>query len=337
MAEVVPTRLLTFGEAPISEKIDDLDIEVLGGAWFVRGQRGNPLAFRIFSEILKYAEIVHCHQQHVLASSFAAAVCRLTSKRVFVSDLGGGGWDVSAYISTDGWYHGHLHISEYSRRNAKHNATEKEHVIWGGVDTNKFSPTALPGTSTTVLFVGRLLPHKGINYLIEALPPGLSLRLIGRPYDQRYLTDLQRLAEGKSVVLDTEIDDAGLVEAYRSALCVVLPSVYRDLYGNETGVPELLGQTLLEGMACGIPVICTDVASMPEIVVDGITGFIVPPNDPVKLGEKLAWLRDHPEEVVEMGEAGRRRIEEKFTWKMVVDRCLEIYRRDGSKLARNAS
>jgi glycosyltransferase involved in cell wall biosynthesis len=330
MADVVPTRLVTFGERELSEKIGNLDVRVIGGAWAVRGQRGNPFSMAVLKEICKHARIVHCHQQHVLISSFAAAVGRLIGKRVFVSDLGGGGWDVSAYISTDRWYHGHLHISEYSRRNAEHNATEREHVILGGVDTDKFSPGALPGASKTVLFVGRLLPHKGINYLIEALPLGLSLRLIGRPYNEQYLADLRRLAEGKSVVFDTEIDDTGLVGAYRAALCVVLPSVYRDLYGNETSVPELLGQTLLEGMACGIPAICTDVASMPEIVVDGVTGFIVPPNDPAKLGEKLAWLRDHPEEARTIGRAGRCRIEEKFTWQMVVDRCLEIYRRDVS-------
>ena len=53
-------------------------------------------------------------------------------------------------------------------------------------------------------------------------------------------------------------------------------------------MPELLGQTLIEGMACGTPAICTDVASMPEVVEDGVTGFVVPPNDPAYLGAKLA-------------------------------------------------
>jgi hypothetical protein len=73
----------------------------------VRGQRANPISLSIFSELLK-AGVVHCHQQHMLASSFAAAFCRLTRRRVFVTDLGGGGFDVSAYVSTDSWYHGHL-------------------------------------------------------------------------------------------------------------------------------------------------------------------------------------------------------------------------------------
>jgi glycosyltransferase involved in cell wall biosynthesis len=111
---------------------------------------------------------------------------------------------------------------------------------------------------------------------------------------------------------------------------VVLPSVYRTMYGTESKVPELLGQTLLEGMACGAPAICTNVASMPEVVEDGVTGFVVPPNDPQTLGGKLAWLRDHPAEACAMGQASRTRVLELFTWPAVVRRCLQIYRSSGN-------
>src|SRR5207249_3100812 len=115
------------------------------------------------------------------------------------------------------------------------------------------------------------------------------------------------------------------VAAYRAALCIVLPSVYTDMYGAETKVPELLGQTLLEGMACGLPAICTSVASMPEVVIDGVTGFVVPPNDPHALSEKIVWLRNHPNRARSMGEAAREHVLETFTWRRVVQRCLEIY------------
>ena len=57
-----------------------------------------------------------------------------------VSDLGGGGWDISSYISTDRWYHGHLHISEYSRKVFGHTSKTWAEVIYGGVDTGIFSP-----------------------------------------------------------------------------------------------------------------------------------------------------------------------------------------------------
>jgi glycosyltransferase involved in cell wall biosynthesis len=78
-------------------------------------------------------------------------------------------------------------------------------------------------------------------------------------------------------------------------------------------------------MACGTPAICTDVASMPEVVENGVTGFIVPPNDPAALGEKLRWLQAHKDEANRMGENARRRVLELFTWDRVVDRCLAIY------------
>jgi glycosyltransferase involved in cell wall biosynthesis len=108
-------------------------------------------------------------------------------------------------------------------------------------------------------------------------------------------------------------------------MCLVLPSVYRDELGGNTRVPELLGQALLEAMACETPVVCTNVASMPEIVQDGVSGFVVPPNDPSALREKLMWLRDHPERARQMGAAGRQRVLERFTWDQVVSRCLRIY------------
>jgi glycosyltransferase involved in cell wall biosynthesis len=324
MAAYVPTTLLSFGAHARDEMVDNLRIRVLSGSWHVRGQRTNPVHAGMLPEILK-ATVIHCHQRHILASTLAAAFGRFAGKRVFVSDLGGGGWDLSAYISTANWYHGHLHLSEYSRRIAGQELCDRAHVILGGVDASKFSPGPRTSPRTTVLYVGRILPHKGINYLIEAMPPGVELRIIGKPYDAKYAAELERMAAGKEVIFENDLDDARLVQAYRNALCIVLPSVYRDMYGNQSQVPELLGQTLLEGMACGIPAICTDVASMPEIVVEGMTGFVVAPNDSVALREKIEWLGDHPTEAALMGSAGRARIESDFRWRHVVERCLEIY------------
>jgi glycosyltransferase involved in cell wall biosynthesis len=325
MADVVPTTLVSFGIKNSEENFGLLKVKVLGNAHFIRGQRTNPISVSLL-EALSDVDIVHCHQQHVVASSAAAVTCRVARRKVFVSDLGGGGWDISGYFSTDRWYNGHLHISEYSRTLSKQLKDPHAHVIWGGVDTEKFSPDPRPSRSDRVLFVGRLLPHKGVNYLIEGLPGGMPLSIVGRPYNEKFFYDLQALATGKNITFYADFDDAALVRAYRSAMCVVLPSVYTDVYGGTTQVPELLGQTLLEGMACGLPAICTSVASMPEIVVDGVTGFVVPPNDSKALSDKIAWLRDHPERARAMGEAARLHILDKFTWPRVVQRCLNIYR-----------
>lgn len=324
MAQAVPTTLLSFGERARNETMGPLKIRILGHPWYVRGQRFNPLKWSMFSE-LRAADVIHCHQQHILASSLAAVFGRLSRRRVFVSDLGGGGWDISAYLSTDAWFNGHLHISEYSRTLAGHRGKPWAHVIMGGVDSEKFSPAPAARHNGAVLFVGRLLPHKGVNYLIEALPDGMRLKVVGQAHDPGYFAALQTLSAGKCVEFDQDCDDAALLEHYRGALCVVLPSVYRTVYGDETAAPELLGQTLLEGMACGLPAICTAVASMPEVVEDGVSGFVVPPNNSRALAERMRWLYEHPEAAAAMGAAARRRVLERFTWPEVVRRCLAIY------------
>jgi glycosyltransferase involved in cell wall biosynthesis len=324
MAEEAPTTFVAFGDKDEERTLGQLQVRILGRTYHVRGQQNNPFSPSLLREIQR-ANIVHCHQQHVVASSVASLACRLTGRKAYVSDLGGGGSDISSYISTDRWYNAHLHISEYSRTIVGHSDKPWAHVIYGGVDTAKFSPDTATPKDGTVLFVGRLLPHKGIDDLVKAMPPEVNLEIIGRPYDAHYQQDLLKLADGKRVRFRYQCDDQALVEAYRRALCIVLPSVYRTMYGQETSIPELLGQTLLEGMACGTPAICTNVASMPEVVRDQVTGFVVQPNSPEALREKILWLLDHPRETDEMGSAARCHVMERFTWPAVVRRCLEIY------------
>jgi glycosyltransferase involved in cell wall biosynthesis len=244
---------------------------------------------------------------------------------VFVSDLGGGGWDVSAYVPTDAWFHGHLHLSQYSRQVFGHAANARARVVGGGVDTARFSPDPAVARDGGALFVGRLLPHKGVGDLIDGVPAELPLTIVGPRPDGETRARLEGSARGKRVTFRYDLSDEALVHEYRRALCVVLPSVYRTPAG-ETRVPELLGQTLLEGMACGAAAVCTRVASMPEVVDDGATGFVVPPNDPAALGERLAWLAAHREAAAAMGAAGRARVLAHFTWDAVVSRCLAAYR-----------
>jgi glycosyltransferase involved in cell wall biosynthesis len=327
MARVTQTTLVSFGEQ--SRRFttpEGLRVEVLGPPWYVRGQRFNPVHHGLIQAVAR-ADVIHCHQPYTLAAELAALLARASGRRVFASDLGGGGWGLNSRLNTGRWFHGHLHISKYSQEISGHAGRSGAAVIYGGVDADLFKPDRLTPRENLVVFVGRLMPHKGVNDLIEALPDGMTLELIGRPYHERFYADLKRLAAGKRVVFRHDCDDAEIVRAYRRARCVVLPSVFRDCYGYETRVPELLGQTLLECMACGTPATCTAVASMPELVLDGETGFVVPPNNPAALREKLEWLRDHPADVECMGEAAREHVLKRFTWPTVVQRCLAAYSR----------
>jgi glycosyltransferase involved in cell wall biosynthesis len=325
MARETQTTLVTFGDRADSFTTEEgLKVRILGPAWYVRGQRFNPLHPQMI-RALASADIVHCHQYKILASSLCAILGRLTGRRVFATDLGAGAWDFSGYLNTDRWFRGHLHISQYSQQISGHQDKSWAHVIYGGVDAAKFSPDPGIEKESLVVFVGRLMPHKGINYLIEGLPDGLSLEIIGRPYNEEYTRLLHHLAEGKSVRFRENCEDSEIVEAYRRAICVVLPSVYHTIYGDKTLVPELLGQTLLEGMACGTPGICTDVASMPEIVTDGESGLIVRPNDAPSIRETLTWLRNYPKAGRKMGIRARERVLERFTWPIAVQNCFRAY------------
>lgn len=325
MALSTPTVLVSFGQqARRFTTTEGLRVVVLERPWYVRGQRFNPIHLGLIQAVAE-ANVLHCHQTNTLASELAAFLARVSGRRIFTTDLGGGGWCLGARFRTSGLFHGHLHISDYSRKLAGGMNDPKHDVILGGVDTAKFSPAAHVPREPLVVFVGRLLPHKGVDVLVEALPPGMTLELIGRPYSEQYHDKLRELAAGKQVLFRTDCDDTEVVRAYRRAMCVVLPSVYRDCYGNESHVPELLGQTPLEAMSCGTPAIVTRVASLPEVVKDGETGFVIAPNDPDALRVQLEWIRDHPEKALEMGRAGRRRVENLFTWNQVVARCLMPY------------
>ena len=323
MCHKVRTRIVTFGDEDREDRVGKLNIRIIGRPWLVRNQYHNPFSLKVLGEI-RDARVIHCHQQHILISSFVALMGRLLGKQVFVTDLGGGGWDVSAYVSTDRWYTGHLHISKYSRSVYGQEGWNRAHVIYGGVDRHKFFPDGQYQVDGPVLYVGRLLPHKGIDYLIQGLPPGIQLQIVGKPLDVEFMSHLYSLAKGKRVEFLHEVGDGQLVQLYQRACCIVLPSVY-DTQVGVTRVPELLGQTLLEGMACSIPAICTDVASMPEVVLHDETGFVVAPNSPRELGDRLQWLKDHPQIAQDMGRKGLNRVQKFFNWDTVVEKCLQLY------------
>lgn len=323
MAERTPTRLVSFEPQPRVEHCGPLEIRTLRPAFYA-GSRWNPFSLRMLRE-LAWADVVHCHQYKTCIASLAALYARATGRRVFASDLGGAGLDISSVVSTDGWFHGHLHISRYSRHLAGHDSRRNADVILGGVSFDRFHPDESVERDGSILFVGRLLPHKGVDLLIRALPEGMRLVLVGQEADPEYLALLNRMAAGKRVEFVRDADDDALPGYYRRALCIVLPSVHRTVYGREVRAPELLGQTLLEGMACHAPGVCSNAASLPEIVRNGQTGFIVPWGDAGALHERLAWLRDHPGEARRMGAEAGADVRRRFGWSAVVDRCLERY------------
>lgn len=85
-------------------------------------------------------------------------------------------------------------------------------------------------------------------------------------------------------------------------------------------------RSILEAMRAGLPVVATDVGGCRESVVDGETGFLVPKEDPVQLRDRLRILMDSPELRVQMGQKGRKRFEENYTFEGMYDRTVAVYR-----------
>ncbi len=176
-----------------------------------------------------------------------------------------------------------------------------------------------------VLFVGRLVQRKGVAFLIEAIarlgPTGPPLEIVGDGPERPGLEALaQRLGVANRVVFRGKIPPDELQASYARAGVCVLPSVL-DARGDTEG----LGVVLLEAMNHATPVIASRVGGIPDIVEDGESGLLVPPGDVDALAAAVRRVRDAPALARRLGEAGRRRLREQFSWPAIVQRWLDVY------------
>ncbi|WP_129337790.1 glycogen synthase [Cellulomonas endophytica] len=191
----------------------------------------------------------------------------------------------------------------------------------------------------TVVFVGRITRQKGLPYLLRAcagLPPEVQVVLVaGAPDTPGIAAEVTGLVEGLAatrsgvVWIDQMLPREDVVAVLSAATVFACPSVY-----------EPLGIVNLEAMAVGVPVVGTATGGIPEVVVDGETGWLVPidqvtdgtgtPTDPDRfvadLTAALTSATADPARAAAFGAASRRRVEEHFTWEAVAARTVEIYR-----------
>ena len=324
MAAHTPVRLVTFGNSPRTWQDGPLSIRVLPlrGQW--KGSEVNPLSEQLLGELLR-ADVIHLHQWESVVANVGVIAGHLTRRRVFATDLGGSGKNYWRRLRLQRWVDGFLAISQFSA-DFYPEMDNQNTVVLGGVDPDKFHPGPPESRRRRALFVGRLLPHKGIDRLIEAIPADLELLVIGRPYDADYRLLLESRAKGKSVEFRERVEDEELREAYRTSRALVLPSVYRTTFGADARKSELLGLTLLEGMASGTPAVCTAVGGMPEIVDDGKTGFIVDPEDLVGLGAAVERLVNLDDEAWDAMSHNARAVSTNRSWDAMARICLATYR-----------
>jgi glycosyltransferase involved in cell wall biosynthesis len=190
------------------------------------------------------------------------------------------------------------------------------HLVYHGLDHSFFAPPATfgsardgsdPADPVRLLSVGRLQPKKGFDVLLRALA-GVSshvvLTLVGYgPQERRLRTLAQALGIGRRVRWAGQLDQPGVRALYRESDLFVLASrVAPD--GDRDGLPNVV----VEALSQGLPVVATRVSALPEIVEDGISGRLVPPEDPAVLAAVLADLIGDPEARRRLGAAGIRRV-----------------------------
>lgn len=207
-----------------------------------------------------------------------------------------------------------------------------------GVDVEKFNPLVSGDEvrlqysledKILLLTVARLIERKGIRYLIEAMRhalqkhPNSVLIIVGEGPEKEYLTALaKKLGIRKNVIFVGKVSDADLPNYYASADVFVLPSIV-----DSKGSTEGLGVVLLEAMAMGKPVIASNVGGIPEVVVDGKTGILIPERDPQALSKVIIDLIENSDRIQMFGKNARLHVTENFGWTRITKEFEESLRR----------
>ncbi|HEX6129893.1 MAG TPA: glycogen synthase [Candidatus Limnocylindria bacterium] len=309
------------------------------------------------------ADVVHCHTWYVhLAGLMVRAaygvplvvtVHSLEPMRPWKREQLGGGYDLSSWVERTALQTADavIAVSEGTRADVLRLfeiPEERVHVIHNGIDPDFYAPD--PATDALerygvdpsvpyVLFVGRVTRQKGIVHLVRALrhlDPRIGVVLCaGQPDTPEIAAEMEAgVAEARRhrsnlVWIPEMVSRPDVRQLYSHAALFVCPSVY-----------EPFGIINLEAMACETPVVASAVGGIPEVVMHGETGVLVPlalsPDDPMSPADPDRYARDLADAMNRlmadadlrrrMGEAGRRRAVERFSWSSIADKTVDLYR-----------
>ena len=212
-------------------------------------------------------------------------------------------------------------------------APARVRVIRNGIDTVEYAPDqkadvlerhGIDQSRPYVIFVGRITRQKGVPVLLRAaaaLDPSAQLVLLAGAADtpelgaevSELVAELQATRSGVIWVPEM-LPKPDVIQLLTHALLFACPSVY-----------EPLGIVNLEAMACATAVVASRVGGIPEVVDDGVTGLLVPPDDPTSLADAMNLLLRDPGRADAMGRAGRERAVAEFSWEAVAAQTAALY------------
>ncbi|MBV9357907.1 MAG: glycogen synthase [Chloroflexi bacterium] len=308
------------------------------------------------------ADVVHCHTWYShLGGLFVrdgygiplvVTAHSLEPLRPWKREQLGGGYELSSWAerTTLSAADAIVAVSEGTRQDIVRLfdvSPERVRVIYNGIDTSLYHPVravdallahGVDPERPYILFVGRVTRQKGIIHLVRAIPEiDRSVQIVlcaGQPdtpeigREMIAAVEAARAQRSGIVWIEDMLPRAQLVQLYSHAALFCCPSIY-----------EPFGIINLEAMACGTPVVASSVGGIPEVVVDGVSGVLVPvhqlpeapfePVDPARFSHDLAMaingllgdgaLRQR------MAEAGQRRVEQLFTWRAVARQTAALY------------
>jgi starch synthase len=215
---------------------------------------------------------------------------------------------------------------------------ERVRVIRNGIDTDEYRPDPDTGVLERygvdlarpyVIFVGRITRQKGVPVLLRAasglIPEAQLVLLAGAADTPEQLAEVTELVDGlrtgengrarSGVIWIPEmLPKPEVIQLLTHATVFAIPSVY-----------EPLGIVNLEAMACGTAVVGSRTGGIPEVVADGETGLLVPPDEPRPLADALNALLRDPGRARAMGQAGRKRAVAEFGWPAIAAQTAELY------------
>ena len=308
------------------------------------------------------ADVVHCHTWYTHLGGIlirqgygiplAITVHSLEPLRPWKREQLRGGYDLSVWIEQTAlaMADGVIAVSKGTREDILRVTDvrpERIHVIYNGIDTTLYKHVeetdaleryGVDPARPYVLFVGRITRQKGIVHLVRAIPtidPAAQVVLCaGAPDTSRIAEEMQQAVadaqqkRGGVIWIQEMLPREATIQLYSHATVFCCPSIY-----------EPFGIINLEAMACGTPVVGSAVGGIPEVVVDGVTGVLVPleqqkespfePLDPQKFSADLAdainhLLRDGALRE-RMARAARERVEREFAWAAIARQTVDLY------------
>ena len=178
-----------------------------------------------------------------------------------------------------------------------------------------------------ILFVGRHIERKGICYLIEAakhLPRDqFEIRIVGvGDLTDKLKAQAEEIEDAAEIIFTGKLSSEELANEYRTANVFTLPAIV-----DSKGDTEGLGVVLIEAMELGLPVVASNVGGIPDVVVDGVSGILVPEKDPEALAGAYRRLAADPGLVKQLLEGAQKRIAECFSWDKIVERQIDSYKK----------